>query len=218
MDKRVLVLLSGGMDSATLLWLCKKEFDQVYAISFDYGQRHRVELRYAKELALMAKVKEHIVVEVPHYRYMKSSALIEGGPEVPSGEYTQSVPPTNVPMRNLVFLAIASSFADELEIDHIAIGVHALDTPYPDCRPEFISAVESAITAGSSYTAKTKKRIHIYAPFLGMTKTQIAKLGVELGVPFEKTYSCYRGTEPPCGECATCLQRKQALEEALKKA
>ncbi|RMH02833.1 MAG: hypothetical protein D6699_05565, partial [Aquificota bacterium] len=88
--------------------------------------------------------------------------------------------------------------------------------PYPDCRPEFISAMESAITAGSSYTAETKKRMFIYAPFLGMTKSQIAKLGIELGVPFEKTYSCYRGTEPPCGECATCLQRKQALESALK--
>ncbi|MFN3598821.1 MAG: 7-cyano-7-deazaguanine synthase QueC [Aquificaceae bacterium] len=210
--KRVIVLLSGGMDSTTLLWLCKREFQEVYALSFDYGQKHKVELKYAKELAKMAQVKEHIVVEVPHYRLI-TSALLEGGPEIPKGPYGKEVPVTNVPMRNLVFLAIAGSFADSYEIDHIAIGVHALDTPYPDCRVEFITAMESAINSASSYVAKSKRRIHIYAPFLGMSKIDIAKLGKELGVPFEKTYSCYMGTEPPCGVCATCLQREEALSK-----
>ena len=214
--KKVIVLLSGGMDSATLLWLCKREFQQVYAISFDYGQRHKVELKYAKQLASIAKVKEHILVEVPHYRLIRNSALLEGGPEVPTGSYTQEVPATNVPMRNLVFLAIASSFADSLEIDHIAIGVHALDTPYPDCRAEFITAMEAAINAGSAYVARTKRRIHLYAPFLGFSKIDIARLGRSLGVPFEKTYSCYMGTEPPCGVCATCLQREEALRAVMQ--
>lgn len=209
--KRVIVLLSGGMDSATLLWLCKREFEEVYALSFDYGQRHKVELKYAKELARLAGVKEHIIVEVPHYRLIKGSALLEGGPQVPEGPYGEEVPPTNVPMRNLVFLAIAGSFADSYEINHIAIGVHALDTPYPDCRVEFITAMESAINSASAYVAKTKRRISLYAPFLGMSKTDIARLGKELGVPFEKTYSCYMGTEPSCGVCATCLQRQEAL-------
>ncbi|MCS7262574.1 MAG: 7-cyano-7-deazaguanine synthase QueC [Aquificaceae bacterium] len=213
---KVIVLLSGGMDSATLLWLCKREFTEVYALSFDYGQRHKVELKYAKELAKLAGVKEHLLAEVPHYRLMKSSALLEGGPDVPAGEYTQEVPPTNVPMRNLVFLAIAGSLAENYEIDHIAIGVHALDTPYPDCRAEFITAVESAMNAGSAFVLKQKKRIQIYAPFLHMRKVEIAKLGKKLGVPFEKTYSCYMGTEPPCGVCATCLQRQQALREATQ--
>ncbi len=210
--KRVIVLLSGGMDSATLLWLCKREFQEVYALSFDYGQKHKVELKYARELAKIAQVKEHIVVEVPHYRLI-TSALLEGGPEIPKGPYGKEVPATNVPMRNLVFLAIAGSFADSYEIDHIAIGVHALDTPYPDCRVEFITAMESAINGASSYVAKSKRRIHIYTPFLGMSKIDIAKLGKELGVPFEKTYSCYMGTEPPCGVCATCLQREEALSK-----
>ncbi|MEN3028463.1 MAG: 7-cyano-7-deazaguanine synthase QueC [Aquificaceae bacterium] len=213
--KRVIVLLSGGMDSATLLWLCRKEFEEVYALSFDYGQRHRVELKYARELAGLAGVKEHIIVEVPHYRFIKGSALLEGGPEVPSGVYTQEVPVTNVPMRNLVFLAIAASFADAYYIDHIAIGVHALDTPYPDCRVEFITAMESAINAGSALVTKTRRRIHLYAPFLGMSKVDIARLGKELGVPFEKTYSCYMGVEPPCGICATCLQREEALRSIM---
>ncbi|MCS7196450.1 MAG: 7-cyano-7-deazaguanine synthase QueC [Aquificaceae bacterium] len=214
--KRIIVLLSGGMDSATLLWLCKKEFEEVYALSFEYGQRHRVELKYAKEIAEIAGVREHIIVEVPHYRLIKGSALLEGGPEVPSGAYTQGVPVTNVPMRNLVFLAIASSFADAYDIDHIAIGVHALDTPYPDCRVEFITAMESAINAGSALVARTRRRIHLYAPFLGMSKVDIARLGKELGVPFEKTYSCYTGVEPPCGICATCLQREEALRTIMQ--
>ncbi|MFN7064561.1 MAG: 7-cyano-7-deazaguanine synthase QueC [Aquificaceae bacterium] len=211
--KRVIVLLSGGMDSATLLWLCKRDFQEVYALSFDYGQRHRVELKYAKELARIVGAKEHILVEVPHYKLLGGSALLEGGPEVPKGTYGEGVPATNVPMRNLVFLAIASSFADSYGIDHMAIGVHALDTPYPDCRVEFITAMESAINSASSYVAREKKRVHLYAPFLGMSKLDIARLGKRLGVPFEKTYSCYMGTEPPCGVCATCLQREEALSQ-----
>ncbi|QWK20418.1 MAG: 7-cyano-7-deazaguanine synthase QueC [Hydrogenobacter thermophilus] len=210
--KSVLVLLSGGMDSATLLWLSKREFDKVYAISFDYGQRHKVEIKYAKDLAKMAQVEEHFIVEVPHYSVLKGSALLDKEISVPKGEYPQEEPPiTTVPMRNLTFISIAASFADTLEIDHIGIGVHALDSPYPDCRPEFITSAEAAVNASSIFVAKTKKRIHIYAPFLGMSKRDIALIGRDLGVPFEKTYSCYVGTEPPCGECAACIQRKQAL-------
>ncbi len=204
------------MDSATLLWLAKREFEKVWAISFHYGQRHSVELKYAKELAKLAGVEDHIVVEIPTYRSIKGSALIDDRVEVPKGEYPENEPPiTTVPMRNLNFLAVAGAFADSLGIDHIGIGVHALDTPYPDCRPEFITSAEAAINAGSVLVAKEKRRIHIWAPFLGMTKREIALLGKELGVPFEKTYSCYMGTEPPCGECPTCVQRKEALEGIL---
>ncbi len=214
--RKVIVLLSGGMDSATLLWLAKREFEKVWAISFHYGQRHSVELKYAKELAKLAGVEDHIVVEIPTYRSIKGSALIDDRVEVPKGEYPENEPPiTTVPMRNLNFLAVAGAFADSLGIDHIGIGVHALDTPYPDCRPEFITSAEAAINAGSVLVAKEKRRIHIWAPFLGMTKREIALLGKELGVPFEKTYSCYMGTEPPCGECPTCVQRKEALEGIL---
>ncbi len=208
----IIVLLSGGMDSATLLWLAKKEFKDVYAISFNYGQRHSIEITYAKELAKIAKVKEHIVVDVPVYSSVEGSPLLDTDTDIPKGEYTEEPPVTTVPMRNLNFLSIASIFADNLGIYNIGIGVHALDVPYPDCRPEFITAVEAAINCGSALVAKTKRRIHIYAPFIGMEKKQIAKLGKELGVPFEKTYSCYEGTLPPCGECPTCIQRKEALE------
>ncbi len=212
-----LVLLSGGMDSATLLWQAKERFDDIYAISFDYGQKHIIELKYAKELGQIASVKEHFIVKIPHYKEITfSSALLSiSNKEIPKEEYPKDVPITYVPMRNLTFLAIASGIADELGIEYIGIAVHAIDAPYPDCRPEFISAAEAAINAGSSFVVKTKKRIHVYAPFLGFSKKDIAKLGKELVVPFEKTYSCYEGTEPPCGRCATCLQRQEALGGGL---
>ncbi len=211
-NKKALILLSGGMDSTTLLWLAKTKFEQVWAISFDYGQRHQIELKYAKELAKIAGVQEHIIVELPIYRNIKGSALIDKEVDVPKEDYPEGSPPiTTVPMRNLNFLAIASAFADNLGIGNIGIGVHALDTPYPDCRPEFISAAEAAINASAILTAERKIRIHLWAPFLGMSKKDIAKLGKELGVPFEKTYSCYLGTDPPCGECPTCRQREEAL-------
>ncbi len=209
----VIVLLSGGLDSAVLLWKCKREFQKVYALSFDYGQKHKVELKYAKELARIAEVEKHFIATLPFYKEISGSALLDESVEVPKGEYPKEEPPiTTVPMRNLLFLSIAGAFADAYQIEHIAIGVHSLDSPYPDCRPEFISAAEASINASSVFVAKTRKRIHVYAPFLGITKRDIALLGKDLGVPFEKTYSCYVGTEPPCGECPTCIQRQQALE------
>lgn len=213
----IIVLLSGGMDSATLLWKAKKEYDKIYTISFDYGQKHIIELKYAKELSKIAEVKNHFIVEIPHYKNIKfNSALLSlSDKKIPETTYSDDVPITYVPMRNLTFLAITAGIADEFGIESIGIAVHAIDAPYPDCRPEFITAVEAAINSGSSFVVKTKKRIHVYAPFLGFSKKDIARLGKSLGVPFEKTYSCYKGTEPPCGVCATCIQRKEALEEVL---
>ena len=208
----IIVLVSGGMDSATLLWLAKKEFKDVYAISFDYGQKHKIELDFAKELAKLAEVKKHFIVEVPHLKGIEGSALTDENIEVPSENYPDEPPITTVPMRNLNFLAIAASFADVYEIENIGIGIHSVDSPYPDCRAEFASSAESVINASSVMVAKKKNRIKVYTPFLGMTKTDVLKLGLELGVPYEKTYSCYKGTIPPCGECATCQQREEAFE------
>jgi len=147
------------MDSATLLWLARREFGKVWAISFDYGQRHRVELKYASELARLAGVEEHFIVNLPTYRSIKGSALIDEEVDIPTGEYPADEPPvTTVPMRNLSFLAIAGAFADSIGIENIGIGVHALDTPYPDCRPEFIASAEAAINAGSVLVARRKIR------------------------------------------------------------
>lgn len=212
MTGNIIVLVSGGMDSATLLWLAKKEFNEVYAISFDYGQKHKIELDFAKELVKISKVKKHFIVEIPHLKGIEGSALTDKNIEVPSEEYASQPPITTVPMRNLNFVAIASSFCDVYEIENIGIGIHSIDSPYPDCRAEFASSVEAVINASSVMVAKKKNRIRVYTPFLGMTKADVLKLGLQLGVPYEKTYSCYKGTVPPCGECATCIQRKEAFE------
>ncbi|MGB9766466.1 MAG: 7-cyano-7-deazaguanine synthase QueC [Sulfurihydrogenibium sp.] len=211
-EKNIIVLLSGGMDSATLLWLAKEKFEDIYAISFFYGQKHSIELEYAKELARMVNVKQHFIVEIPHLKQLGKNALTDDSLEIPSESYPDEPPITTVPMRNLTFLSIAAAFADVYEIENIGIGIHSLDSPYPDCRAEFASATEAAINSSSVMVAKKKNRIKIYTPFLGMSKVDIAKLGKQLGVPFEKTYSCYKGTNPPCGECATCIQREEALK------
>jgi len=212
MTGNIIVLVSGGMDSATLLWLAKKEFKDVYAISFDYGQKHKIELDFAKELVKEAGVKEHFIVEIPHLKDIKGSALTDTSVEIPSEDYPDQPPITTVPMRNLNFVAIASSFCDVYEIENIGIGIHSVDSPYPDCRAEFASSMEAVVNASSTMVAKKKNRIRIYTPFLGMTKADVLKLGLELDVPYEKTYSCYKGTVPACGECATCRQRQEAFE------
>lgn len=211
-QERIIVLLSGGIDSTTLLWLSKEMFKEVYAISFDYGQKHGVELKFAEDLAKIAGVKKHFIAQIPHLKELGGNALTDSDIEVPSEDYTDQPPITTVPMRNLTFLTLAASYADVYEIENIGIGIHSLDSPYPDCRAEFASAAEAAINASSVMVAKRKNRIKIFTPFLGMTKTDIVRLGIKLGVPFEKTYSCYRGVYPPCGECATCRQREEALK------
>lgn len=210
--EKIIVLLSGGMDSATLLWLAKKQFKEVYAISFDYGQKHKVELDFAKQLAKIAEVKEHFIAEIPHLRNIKGNALTDKNIEVPTEKYPEEAPITTVPMRNLTFLSIAAAFCDVYEIENIGIGIHSIDSPYPDCRAEFASSAEAAINASSVMVEKKKNRIKVYTPFLGKSKIDILKLGLELGVPYDKTYSCYKGTIPPCGQCATCQQRKEAFK------
>ncbi|MDO3651380.1 7-cyano-7-deazaguanine synthase, partial [Nocardia mangyaensis] len=174
-EKNIIVLLSGGMDSATLLWLAKDRFEEVYAISFFYGQKHSIELQYAKELAEIVNVKKHFIAEIPHLKEIGKSALTDENLKIPSENYSGEPPITTVPMRNLTFLSIAAAFADVYEIENIGIGIHSLDSPYPDCRAEFASSAEAAINASSVMVAKKKNRIKIYTPFLGMSKIDIAK-------------------------------------------
>lgn len=209
--KSGLVVLSGGMDSAVLLYTMRGMFDRLSAITFDYGQRHHKEIDYARKLGDKVGVAEHRVVDLRVLRpLLAGSALTSSAIDVPDGHYTDiSMKATVVPNRNAIMLSIAAGFAISQNIEAIGIAVHSGDHAiYPDCRPEFIKALSNAFSLGN-YDCPI-----IFAPFIKMTKGDIAKAGVALGVDFRNTWSCYKGGDTHCGICGTCVERQEALREA----
>lgn len=213
-NKKALILLSGGIDSATCLALAKSQGYQCYAMSFDYNQRHKVELKCAKKIAEQFKVKEHIIVKLDMSRW-GGSALTNKKIKVPESGRKQGIPITYVPARNLIFLSIASAFAEARKIQEIFIGVNSLDySGYPDCRPQFIKAFQKTIDIGTK-TGVQNKKIKIKAPLQKMTKYQIFKLAIALGLDINKTISCYDPSPEgvPCGKCDSCEIRKNALQK-----
>ena len=204
--KKAIVLLSGGLDSSTALYLAKSQgFDEIYAITFEYGQKHDKELKSAIAIAKAAGVKEHKIVNLLLNQW-SGCALTDPEMEVEDGHIErQDIPSTYVPARNMVFLSVAASWADALDITDIFIGVSEVDySGYVDCREEFITVLG----------AEKKQRITIHAPFMHLTKAEEVKLGVSLGVDFGLTWTCYRGGEHPCGVCDSCLLRAKAFAEA----
>lgn len=217
--KKAIVLLSGGLDSSTALYLAKNQgFDEIYAITFQYGQKHDKELQSAIAIAKVVGVKEHKVVNLLLNQW-QGCALTDPEMEVENGNVErQDIPSTYVPARNMVFLSVAASWADALEITDIFIGVSEVDySGYVDCREEFIRAMENAINQGTVLGAEKKKHISIHAPFMHITKAEEVKLGIRLGVDFKLTWTCYRGGEKPCGTCDSCLLRAKAFAEAGEK-
>ena len=217
--KKAIVLLSGGLDSTTALYLAKSQgFDEIYAITFQYGQKHDKELKSAMAVAKASGVKEHKVVNLLLNQW-NGCALTDPDIEVEDGDVKrQDIPSTYVPARNMVFLSVAASWADALDIADIFIGVSEVDySGYVDCREEFIKAMENAINLGTVLGAEKKQRITIHAPFMHMTKAEEVKLGVQLGVNFGLTWTCYRGGDKPCGTCDSCLLRAKAFAEANEK-
>lgn len=213
---KAIVLLSGGLDSTTALYLAKSQgYDEIYAITFQYGQKHDKELKSALAVAKAAGVKEHKVVNLLLNQW-SGCALTDPQLEVEDGNVErQDIPATYVPARNMVFLSVAASWADALGITDIFIGVSEVDySGYVDCREEFIRAMEDAINLGTVLGAEKKQRIKIHAPFMHMTKADEVRLGVKLGVDFSLTWTCYRGGDTPCGTCDSCLLRAKAFEEA----
>lgn len=202
--KKVLSLLSGGMDSVTLLYYLQKSY-KVQAISFNYGQRHVKELEAASKITSLMEIK-HYVLTLPQ---IPGSALT-GDTPVPHGHYAEeSMKQTVVPNRNMVMLAHAVSLAVYQKLDAVAYACHAGDhTIYPDCRPEFVNAMQEAIHL-CDWT-----RIQLITPFVNMTKGEIAKIGKGIGVPYELTWTCYEGGLEPCGKCGACVERKEAMEFA----
>lgn len=213
---KAIVLLSGGLDSTTALYLAKSQgYDEIYAITFQYGQKHDKELKSALAVAKAAGVKEHKVVNLLLNQW-SGCTLTDPQLEVEDGNVErQDIPATYVPARNMVFLSVAASWADALDITDIFIGVSEVDySGYVDCREEFIRAMEDAINLGTVLGAEKKQRIKIHAPFMHMTKADEVHLGAKLGVDFSLTWTCYRGGDTPCGTCDSCLLRAKAFEEA----
>ncbi len=214
--KKAVVLLSGGLDSSVALYLAKSEgFDEVHAVSFNYGQRHETELNHAKKVAQKAGVAAHKIVTL-NLGDFGGSSLTDKNMEVEDGDVNRAdIPVTYVPARNMVFLSIAASYAESIEAQDLYIGVSQVDySGYVDCRQEFIDAMEAAINKGTVMGAEAGKPIKIHAPFINKTKAEEIKIGMELGVDFGLTWSCYRGGEKPCGTCDSCLLRAKAFKEA----
>lgn len=214
--KKAIVLLSGGLDSSTALYVAKSEgFDELYALTFEYGQKHDREIRSASAIARTAGVKEHKIVRLMLNGW-KGSSLTDTDLEIKDGNIDRTdIPDTYVPARNMVFLSVAASYADALGITDIFIGVSETDySGYVDCREEFIRSMEQTINLGTVLGAEKKRRITLHAPFLHMTKAEEVRLGIRLGVDFGETWSCYRGGEKPCGTCDSCLLRARAFAEA----
>ncbi|HOJ52243.1 MAG TPA: 7-cyano-7-deazaguanine synthase QueC [Syntrophales bacterium] len=214
-----IVLLSGGLDSATTLAIASREGYAVYALTFRYGQRHAREIEAAKTLAEKWGVKRHLVMEI-NPEIFAQSALTSAIP-VPKGRrearQKREIPVTYVPARNTVFLSLALAWAEVMEISDIFIGVNAVDySGYPDCRPEFVAAFERMANLALKATVEGRLKIKIRTPLINLSKAEIIRRGYELGVDFRLTHSCYDPSPDgyACGECDSCLLRKKGFLEA----
>ena len=216
MEKAV-VLLSGGLDSATCLAVAKDAGYEVYPISFNYNQRHNIELESAKKISEFFSVKKHIVINT-NMDVIGGSALTDGAISLPEGVLNHDendVPVTYVPARNLIFLSYALAYAEAIGANHVYIGVNSVDySGYPDCRPEFIEKFQKLADVATKATAAEHKNIRIETPLQDLSKKEIILLAKKLNVPLEFTHSCYAGKEKACGVCESCKLRLQGFKEA----
>jgi 7-cyano-7-deazaguanine synthase len=225
--KKAVVILSGGLDSTTCMGIAKAEGYELFPITFDYGQRHRIEIENAKQVAEHYGVRERQkIIKLDFLRDFGGSALTDDSIDVPNvmNEGTESaeeengeIPVTYVPGRNLLFLSIATSYAEVTGAEAIYIGVNALDySGYPDCRPEFIHKVEEVISLATKVGVEGKS-ISVRTPLIQWTKAEIIRQGMQLDVPYHLTTSCYNGKAEACGECDSCRLRLKGFEEAGSK-
>lgn len=206
--KKSMIILSGGMDSVTLLYDRKDEI--AVAVTFDYGSNHnKREEEFAKYHCEKLGI-EHIIIPLTFIHDYFKSSLLEGASAIPDGHYEdETMKSTVVPFRNGIMLSVACGIAESRELEKVLIANHFGDHAiYPDCRKGFIDAMSEAMRNG------TYKGITIDAPYTNITKTDIAKIGKSLGIDYSKTYSCYKGGEKHCGKCGTCVERKEALRDA----
>ena len=217
MKDRAIVLLSGGLDSATCLLIAQEEGFEVFAMSFDYGQRHRVELDRARRLAARYGAREHrvVVLDLPD---RSASALTDPSQAIPKDSLgKETIPATYVPARNTLFLAHAVAWGEAVQAGDIFIGANALDySGYPDCRSEYLEAFERMANLGTKAGVEERLAFRIHAPLLQMTKGQIVARAARLGLDFGMTSSCYDPSDEgvPCGRCDSCLLREKGFREA----
>lgn len=212
---KAVVLLSGGLDSATTLYYAKSKGYKCHCLLFDYGQRHRREIESAKRIARMAKSEWQIIkIKLP----WKGSSLLDKKIKIPELENWRTgalgyptIPSTYVPGRNIIFLSFALSYAEAIGANTIFIGANAIDySGYPDCRPEFLRAFQKVVNTGTKGGSKLK----VAAPLIEKSKKEIVKLAQRLKVPLELTWSCYKGGKGPCGVCDSCVLRAKGFKEA----
>lgn len=215
--KKAVVLLSGGLDSTTTLYFAKGEGFQCFCLIFDYGQRHKREITSAKKIAQSVSCPYRVIkINLP----WRGSALLSRAIPIANvtgsagHQVTGKIPATYVPARNIIFLSFALSYAEAINAKAIFIGAHIQDySGYPDCRPEFYRAFSQVISTGTKAGVE-KQSIEIKTPLINKTKAKIIHLAVQLGVPLELTWSCYRGGARPCGRCESCHFRAKGFKEA----
>ncbi|HLE24066.1 MAG TPA: 7-cyano-7-deazaguanine synthase QueC [Thermodesulfobacteriota bacterium] len=211
---KAVIIASGGVDSSTLLYKTVKEGCETYGLTFIYGQKHKREIESAKKICEGLNV-HHKVIDLSILKdILSGSALTDSGVEIPevpeTAEHYETLKTTIVPNRNSIFLSVAIGYTVSMGANHVYFGAHHSDRGvYPDCRLEFVEAFEHA-----ERLANDSSLLVVAAPFVNMTKSEIVKLGVELGVPYKETWSCYKGGEIHCGVCSSCRERKRAFQEA----
>jgi len=217
MTKKAVVLISGGLDSCTSAFIAKHEGYEIYALSFNYGQRHNKEIGCAKKVASEVNAKKHVVFDLDLSQFGGSS-LLEDSLEIPEAnaleDIGKEIPSTYVPARNTIFLSVALAYAETVDAEAVFIGATAMDySGYPDCRPEYFKAFQKLFNLATKKGVEGKE-IKIETPLLNLSKVDIIKKGLILNVPFDKTWSCYKGDKKACGHCDSCLLRLKGFKLA----
>jgi 7-cyano-7-deazaguanine synthase len=213
MNKKAVIVLSGGLDSTTCMGIAKSEGYDLYPITFHYGQRHNREVQQAIEVASHYEVADHRIVDLTFLKDIGGSALTDETVDVPT-EAEEGIPVTYVPARNMIFLALASAYAEVIGATAVYTGVSAVDySGYPDCRPEFIHSMEETINLATK-AGVTGQNILVKTPLINLSKKETIEAGLLLNVPYELTTSCYNGKETACGQCDSCQLRLKGFKEA----
>ncbi|BBN97701.1 7-cyano-7-deazaguanine synthase QueC [Sporolactobacillus terrae] len=214
MKKRAVVVLSGGLDSTTCMGVAKDQGYELWPMTFSYGQRHDREVEQARKIADYFQVNTHRIVNLDFFKQLGGSALTDQQLDVPQNEENPGIPITYVPARNMIFLALASAYAEVIGASAVFTGVSSVDySGYPDCRPEFIESMAKTVNLATR-AGVTEHKISIETPLMHLTKAETIRLGTRLHVPYERTTSCYNGGDKACGTCDSCRLRIKGFQEA----